>query len=152
MMNKVVVRFRDGRLLKGTLVNFRQGNDTVNVADARTGMVHVFRLNECKALFFVRDFHGEPTHRELKDFEHNLGYGRKTVVRFEDDEELWGYTQGFDKNRPGFFLFPVDPNSNNQRIYVVHAATKEVRFVLRPGATNNEGTATEAVTRQAIAR
>jgi hypothetical protein len=40
-----------------------------------------------------------------------------------------GITQGYDRARPGFFVVPVDPLSNNERCFVVVAATEEVSFL-----------------------
>jgi len=45
------------------------------------------------------------------------------------DAVMIGTTQGYDRNRPGFFVVPVDPASNNERCFVVAAATQEVSFV-----------------------
>jgi hypothetical protein len=50
-------------------------------------------------------------------------------VVFGDGETLAGTTQGYDANRPGFFVMPLDPGSNNERCFVVTRATKEVVFV-----------------------
>jgi hypothetical protein len=48
-------------------------------------------------------------------------------VTFADGEILVGSTMGYDPNRQGFFLFPVDPKSNNMRVYAVCSAVKQVR-------------------------
>jgi hypothetical protein len=50
-------------------------------------------------------------------------------VIFKDGEVLVGTTTGYDASRPGFFLFPADEKSNNERIFVVTAAVKTVRFL-----------------------
>ena len=63
------------------------------------------------------------------------GHDKLTTVcqlhmrRFKDGETQVGYTQGFSPSRPGFFFFPADPDGNNKRIFVVNAATSDVRFV-----------------------
>jgi hypothetical protein len=36
---------------------------------------------------------------------------------------------GYQPNRSGFFLVPADPESNNERCYIVSAAVKKVEFV-----------------------
>jgi len=46
-----------------------------------------------------------------------------------DGERLIGYTLGYDPRRPGFFLFPADPRSNNLRIIVVSAAVSAVQYL-----------------------
>ena len=49
-------------------------------------------------------------------------------VTFKDGETLVGATQGYQPDRPGFFLTPADPKSNNERIFVVTKAVARVSF------------------------
>jgi len=39
--------------------------------------------------------------------------GKQVEVTFADGEIMVGSTLGYDPNRPGFFVFPADPNCNN---------------------------------------
>lgn len=55
--------------------------------------------------------------------------GRIIEVTFFDGETLVGTSLTYDASRPGFFLFPADPQSNNVRVFVVRAATTSVRPV-----------------------
>jgi hypothetical protein len=55
--------------------------------------------------------------------------GRKLRIVFKDGEVLVGTTQGYQPGRQGFFVVPADAKSNNERCYVVSAATQEVGFV-----------------------
>jgi len=81
-------------------------------------------------LFFVRDFHGNPSYDEQKYFpEEKRPIGRKVEVTFKDGEVLVGTTVGYDPLRPAFFLYPADPRSNNLRVFAISAAVKEVRYV-----------------------
>jgi hypothetical protein len=94
-------------------------------AKRRTIEAHV---RDLKAVFFVRDFVGDPQYAERQVFaEGERPLGRKVEVVFIDGEVLTGYTLGYDQQRPGFFLFPADARSNNLRIFVVSAAVREVR-------------------------
>jgi hypothetical protein len=129
-MNRIVARYQDGRLLKGTTNDFLPAKDRFHVlpADSPAGAAPVEVLvNELKALFFVRDYSGHPDHQEANAFEPGKpALGRKLRVTFKDGETLVGTTQGYQPGRPGFFLVPADAGSNNERCYVVVAATKEV--------------------------
>ena len=40
-----------------------------------------------------------------------------------------GTTQGYQPGRLGFFVIPADPDSNNERCYVVTNATQDVSFL-----------------------
>ena len=86
------------------------------------------RLQDLKAVFFVRDFVGNSQYADRKAFaggERPLG--RKVEVVFTDGEVLTGYTLGYGRERLGFFLFPTDARSNNLRVFVVAEAVRDLR-------------------------
>ncbi|MBE0417786.1 MAG: hypothetical protein IBX63_08465 [Coriobacteriia bacterium] len=132
-MNKVVARFADGRLIKGMTADFFPAKDLFHVivtdTSVETEAVEI-HTEELKALFFVKDFAGNPEYSERKDFDpSHPPVGHPIRVEFKDGEVLVGTTTGYQPGRPGFFLEPADPGSNNERCYVVTAATREVRFL-----------------------
>jgi len=128
MQNKVVVHDPDGPLIKGVTNNFFPNKDKFDVADDTTGEVREVPLVGLKAVFFVKSFEGDQSYQERTDVE-RTGFGKKIQVDFKDGETLVGYSPGFAKNRQGFFVFPADPESNNDRVYVITEATKDVRFL-----------------------
>ena len=82
-------------------------------------------LKDVKAIFFVKDFSGNPEHRSpAKDVP---GPGRNLEVTFVDGEKIVGSTQGYDPKRLGFFLIPLDPDSNNSRIFIVSKNAREIK-------------------------
>ena len=127
---KVVVRYQDGRILKGFTNNFLPTKELFHLtpADAPPGTKPAeVRTGELKAIFFVKDFAGKPQHADRKEFDQaKLPIGRKIKVVFKDGELLVGTTQGYQPGRPGFFVLPVDPQSNIERCFVVTAATQDV--------------------------
>jgi Family of unknown function (DUF6982) len=132
-MNKVVARFADGRLIKGTTADFFPTKDLFHVipASGPTGAEPVeIRATDLKALFFVRDFAGDPKYTDQQHFDPTRpGGGRRIRVVFKDGEVLVGTTTGYQPARPGFFLVPADARSNIERCYVVAAATREISFL-----------------------
>jgi hypothetical protein len=131
--NKVVVRFADGRVLKGSTADFVPARDRfhLNTLGAPPGSKPVpVQVAELKALIFVKDFSGNPRHQERKEFEAGRSAaGRRIKVFFKDGELLVGTTTGYQPGRPGFFLVPVDPESNMERCFVVAQATAKIAFV-----------------------
>jgi hypothetical protein len=132
--NKVVVRYMDGRVVKGTTVDFLPTRPMFHVVPVgQTGntiSVLEVRVSDLKAVFFVKDFIGDASYDEIKEF--NAGapaQGRRMQVVFKDDEMLVGTTMGYQPERTGFFLVPADPKSNNDRCFIVAAAVKGVSFV-----------------------
>jgi len=125
---KVVARFLDGRVLKGYAHNFDPQKPIFEL-HARDGAGSEgptrVRLADLKAVFFVRDFDGNASYNERKEFDAAFT-GRRLSVRFADGDELVGTTFSYDPARPGFFLFPPDPASNNEKVYVNAAAVATV--------------------------
>ena len=70
-----------------------------------------------------------PTTRPRRSRPRSARSGRKVQVEFSDGETIVGTTQGYQPDRPGFFVVPVDPKSNNDRCFVVMAAVKKVTFL-----------------------
>ncbi len=125
---RLVVHYRDGRIFKGFSITFDPSKDTFSLtlrdAAADDPVVQV-RLADLKAVFFVDDFDGEPQYSERKEFLLPTA-GRRMTVRFFDGEVLWGTSLTYHPSRSGFFLFPGDPWSNNDKVFVVSAAVTEI--------------------------
>jgi hypothetical protein len=131
-MNRIVARFQDGRMLKGFTTDFLPGKERFHIVpeDSPPGAKPTeVILAELKALFFVKSFTGNPEHEEPSDFPEKTAAGRRIRIIFKDGEIMAGTTQGFDRSRPGFFLVPVDSRSNNERCFVVTAATEKIVFL-----------------------
>ncbi|NTW60313.1 MAG: hypothetical protein HGB21_12640 [Nitrospirae bacterium] len=133
MQNKIVIRYQEGRVLKGVSVDFMPNKDLFHLVpldtppDAKPQDIHAHDL---KAVFFVKDYTGNARYQDRKEFlPDKPSTGRKIKVVFKDGELLVGTTQGYQPGRPGFFVFPADAQSNNDRCYVIAAAAKEVSFM-----------------------
>lgn len=130
--NKIVVRYQNGKTLKGFTNDFLPTKDIFHLttAEAAAGTKPLeVRTSELKAVFFVKDFYGDPKKDDRKRFDPAQHVqGRKIQVIFKDGELLVGTTQGYQPGRPGFFVTPADPESNIDRCYVVSGATRNVAF------------------------
>lgn len=124
--NRVVARFLDGLTLHGTTIDFSPMRRTFRITDA--GATYEIDITKLKALFFVRDFEGNAAYNEKKGFFARQNHGKKVMVDFKDGEVVFGYTLAYSSQGLGFFLFPGDPESNNEKMFVVHAATRSVRL------------------------
>jgi hypothetical protein len=132
--SSVVVRFADGRVLKGTTQDFAPHKAVFHLAvkgepAAKALAIPVASL---KALFFVRSYEGNPKHVEVLDLDTATGHGRKIVVTFTDGEVISGFTTGYSKDKPGFFVIPGDPKTNNARVFVVAGSVKKVEWADAP--------------------
>jgi hypothetical protein len=133
-LNKVVARFRDGRMVKGSTSDFVPAKEFFHVAEAdaprgtKPVLVHV---KDLKAVFFVKDFVGRPDYSPTNEFagDRTPPGGRKIKVVFADGEVIVGTTQGYQPGRPGFFMVPADSAANIERCYVVASATTDVTLL-----------------------
>ena len=129
---KVVVRYVDGRILKGYTQDFFPNKDRFHLhadPEAPRKGTEIF-VKDLKAVFFVRDFAGNPQYHERKvHLTEEEFQGHIVEVTFADGEILVGSTLGYDPKRQGFFLVPLDPESNNIQIFTVKRAVKNVRYI-----------------------
>lgn len=133
ILNRVVARFANGQVIKGTTADFSPEKYLFHVsvfnkpAEAKPVQIS---MNDLKALFFVKSFRGDPlyVYRNEFDPEHPT-IGVKIRVEFKDGEVLVGTTTGYQPGRSVFLVLPVDADSNNERCYVVLEATKEIRLL-----------------------
>jgi hypothetical protein len=127
---KIVARYTDGQLLKGYTPDFHGSKSQFSVWPARDAAPHeqvVVPLARLKAVFFVREFGGDPDYIEQKVFE-SAGHGRRIEVTLVDGEVLVGTTLNYGAGGTGFFIVPADPRANNERVFVVASAVRQVRF------------------------
>ena len=130
---KIIARFLDGKMVKGYTQDFSPNKPAFHIFPHESAnpneRVQIFFTN-LKAVFFVRDFVGKADYQERKNF--NPGErpsGRIVEVTFTDGEVMVGSTVGYDPKRPGFFIFPPDPQCNNERVFALSKAVRAVRYL-----------------------
>jgi hypothetical protein len=130
-VNKVVVAFLDGRRLKGYVFNFSALREAFRLFPEQTSRQEEgtnVLIKDLKAVFFVKDFIGNPEYHESYDVSPSA-HGRKIEVQFTDGETIVGLTEGYNPQKLGFFVFPADPNSNNLRVFVINKNARKVRML-----------------------
>jgi hypothetical protein len=129
--NRIVVRYLDGRLLKGYTQDFHPVRKSFHVSAALTGpeiKPVLVPMDQLKAIFFVRDFNGNPDRIEKQEFAQRQS-GRRIEVTFLDDEVLLGSTLGYRADGSGFFITPADDEGNNLRVFVLPGAIRHIRYL-----------------------
>jgi hypothetical protein len=126
--NKVVVRYRDGHLLKGFTHDFSPDKHSFHVLEEKSGKkTKVINTGELKAVFFVKSFEGDCRRIESPDWEGlKTAPGIKVKVTFRDGEVIYGTSSVYNRRRLGFFIRPADQDSNNERLYVIASSTAHV--------------------------
>lgn len=117
-------------MIKGYTLDFMPNKEVFHVIDPDDDhKITAVSASEPKAVFYVKSFEGDPNRGGPKDFskESLQGIrGLKLKITFFDGEVMYGTTTGYTPGRKGFFVFPADKDSNNERVYVYAAATQSV--------------------------
>jgi hypothetical protein len=129
MEEKVVAHYQDGRTLRGTTQDFRPDSESFHLLPSEGGgLPTALRLNDLKALFYVKDYGYLRRQVERSRRFPNEAPGQKTIIEFKDGERLWGFTVEYSPGGRGFFFTPADPQENNVRVFVVNASVKQITF------------------------
>ncbi len=135
-LDKVVVKFKNGSLIKGKSYDFfpQKTHFCVMTMD---GKIINIDAEQLKAIYIVKSFKGNKNyHDSYNDI--IPGGGQKIKVKFYDDEEVIGYSLCHSSNRHGFFITPADLRCNNQRIFVIKSALINIEFLESSIALGNE--------------
>jgi len=133
--NQVVVHFLSGGCVQGYTNGFNpmRGQLDVSLSEAgpSAGKVRV-QLSNVKAVFFVKALRTAPHDDEVLSPEALQAKPgtRRLVVKFRDGEVIVGGTHAYSPTLTGFFIEPLNPNTNNEHIFVSRVATDRVRLLL----------------------
>ena len=128
MVNQVVARFIDGRLIKGTSMDVDPAKPACHIRTP-DGAIYTVELSELKALFFVKTLNGDAKHKEGTELQpaDRRQFGSALVeLTFADGERMVGLTNRASPNGAFFFVLPVDARSNNIRALVNRGALKSI--------------------------
>lgn len=124
-MRKVVLRGRDGSTTSGFAYPVELKDKVKFIG--REGKQSEIALGELKAVFFVRDFRGDPEYRPISFL------GKSPIadmlwvrIQFQDGEVLEGKVHNAIEllTEPGFYVWPSDSDSNNESVFIVKSAIR----------------------------
>ncbi len=130
---KIVARFLHGGIIKGYTQNFFPDQPHFHIrplaSEIPDELIEV-QIKDLKAVFFVRDFLGNRLYREENTLSRGAKIpGRIVEITFKDKEVMIGSVMDYDPMRPGFFLFPTDPYSNNLKVFIVSLTVDRVYYL-----------------------
>ena len=130
---QVVIAFLDGRRLRGYVFDFSPVKDRCTffaTQHATQGEGEVVLLHELKGMFFIReDAEAASLAASMAASPLAAAQRRRLEVLFRDNEKLEGTTEGYSKERPGFFMVPDDPTGKIIRMFVINRNVKEVKWI-----------------------
>jgi len=135
--NKIVVKYQNGEIVKGWTGDFRPNREVFHLYPLKEyeygeGEVLEVKLSSLKAVFFVKDYKGNKNYKKVRTFKGQSKVTptqRKIVVTFKDGENVYGTSHSYGPNREGFFVYPIDTEDNNERIFVVQSAIESIRLM-----------------------
>jgi hypothetical protein len=123
---KIVIHYLDKTLERGHARFFFHVQKEAEMIDLQ-GQRRSIDLDRVKAVFFVKDFDGDPEYGERKEFRSDSPtFGQKIRITFVDGEVLLGRAMGYRPEERGFYFKPADPRSNNQIVFVPVGSLREV--------------------------
>jgi hypothetical protein len=101
---------------------------TIRLKLMDSGVVEDISTHNAKAVFFVKTFDGDTSHRALHFHENApIVQGLWVRIAFHDGETIEGIIRNSRDYvlEHGFFMMPTDPNGNNRLIYVLKDRLKD---------------------------
>ena len=134
MSNKIIVKFKDGNIIKGWSTDFGPDKEIFHLHPQEEYGKDILEItvSSLKAVFFVKDFQGNKDYKKVRTFDgqpKGIPSQRKLIVIFKDGENLYGTSHDYGRYKVGFFVYPIDPKDNSNRIFVVHSAVVSIRLM-----------------------
>jgi hypothetical protein len=135
LKKKAVVKHQNKEIIKGWIEEFKPERESFIlfplIEYSKEERMEI-KFSSLKAVFFVKDFTGNKDYKKVRTF--NLDFNitpsqRKLIVYFKDGERLYGTSHSYGRYKIGFFMYPIDPKDNSERIFVVRSAAESVRLI-----------------------
>jgi hypothetical protein len=135
LKRKAVVKYQNGEIIKGWVEDFKPERESFIlyplIEYSEEERIEI-EFSSLKAVFFVKDFIGDKNYQKVRTFNVDIKITpsqRKLIVNFLDGEHLYGTSHSYGRYKVGFFVYPIDPKDNSERIFVVHSAVESVRLM-----------------------
>ena len=131
--NKMIVKYKDGKIVKGWSTDFGPNKEIFHLHPLEEYGKDILEIeiSSLKAVFFVKDYKGNKNYKKVRTFDgapKGIPTERKILIIFKDDESFYGTTHSYNLERKGFYVYPIDPKDNNDRVFVVKLAVNSVKL------------------------
>ena len=131
--NKIVVKYKDGKIVKGWSTDFGPNKEIFHLHPLEEDSKDILeiKISLLKAVFFVKDYEGNKDYEKVRTFEGSPKgppTERKIIIIFKDGENFYGTTHSYNPERKGFYVYPIDPKDNNDRVFVINPAVISVKL------------------------
>lgn len=121
--SQVVACYASGQTRKGFTTEFTPTKGCLELTSEPTpaSRALLIPLSELKTIRFVKD----PAANVAAEASSK---GRKVRVTFGDGQQLHGTTDSYRRSAPGFFVQPLEPQSDDERVFVIGSPANQVIF------------------------
>jgi hypothetical protein len=117
---RVIARFRDGRVMDGYTNDFHPSKPYLNLSTApATDDGRFTQVAHLEALYFPRSANDAP-----------VIHGRRIEVTLPNGDVIVGSTLNYRRDGTGFFVHPLESKSEHSRVFVTTSGIRHVRFLL----------------------
>lgn len=124
----VVLRYLNGEMEKCLIKPYISCSIKVIQVIKQDGSVRTIPIKDLKAIFFVKELNGKGHKKGSWEQEdpNALKVGKKIVVTFKDGEKIKGKVLAEWQKGEGFFIYPIEKDSNNLKIFVVKSSIIDI--------------------------
>ena len=135
LKRKAVVKYQNGEIIKGWVEEFKPERESfilfplIEYSEEERMEI---KFSSLKAVFFVKDFIGNKDYKKVRTFNIDIKVTpsqRKLIVNFKDGEHLYGTSHSYGRYKVGFFIYPIDPKDNSERIFVIRKAIEKIHLM-----------------------
>lgn len=127
---KVILKYRDGRILKGYIRTFIKYGKNLQFTELNLDRETEVPVQDLKAIFYVKSFEGKKFRMDgLSSESKGPRVGKKAGVHFFDNERIEGYVQGYAAGDQVILLIPEDQSGNNIKIFCVRNSIDNIQWL-----------------------
>ena len=131
--NIMVVKFLDGTTMKGFGSLIAPGETIMEFKDLEE-KIHWIELQKVKGAFYVKSFEGTGHKARPTQQIFTMSNGQRVRVTFKDGETFEGFVNDVTRipQSAGFYVVPIDPITNNIRMWINREAVQNVHHIIGP--------------------
>jgi hypothetical protein len=120
---------KNGEIAKGYSSDFSPDEESFHLISITDPLYkEEIAFDNLKAVFFVKDFKGDFLHMDTFDFSKAPVNGKHIIISFFDGEIIFATAKNLHDHKTGFFVYPVDPETNTERAFVINSFINSVEM------------------------
>ena len=115
--HRVIVHTVEGQVKRGTLRDADLLDEQISMEGQAGFAPEAIATSRIKAVFFMLPAGSRP----------QIPEGQKLRITFNDGRQVAGFSSGYSRTAPGFFLVPAENRTNTARIFIYRSSVQSVQ-------------------------